>query len=254
MYSSLLQKNKQQEIDIMKILCVLYDDPKTGMPKDYPLAQIPKLSNYPDGSSLPTTQAIDFRPGELLGCVSGELGLRKFLEELGHELVVTSDKDGDGCKAEQDLIDADIVISQPFWPFYLIKERIQKAKKLKLAITAGIGSDHVDLDTAKEHKIDVVEVTYSNSISVSEHIVMMILSMVRDYLTQHEIAKSGGWNIADAVKRSYDLEGMNVGTVAAGRIGLSVLRKLKPFDTKLHYFDKYRLPKNVEQELNLIYS
>ncbi|MBK2077315.1 NAD-dependent formate dehydrogenase, partial [Francisella tularensis subsp. mediasiatica] len=95
----------------MKILCVLYDDPKTGMPKDYPLAQIPKLSNYPDGSSLPTTQAIDFRPGELLGCVSGELGLRKFLEELGHELVVTSDKDGDGCKAEQELIDADIVIS-----------------------------------------------------------------------------------------------------------------------------------------------
>ncbi|WP_306467692.1 NAD(P)-dependent oxidoreductase [Francisella tularensis] len=83
---------------------------------------------------------------------------------------------------------------------------------------------------------------------------MMILSIVRDYLTQHEIAKSGGWNIADAVKRSYDLEGMNVGTVAAGRIGLSVLRKLKPFNTKLHYFDKYRLPKNVEQELNLTYS
>lgn len=203
---------------------------------------------------MPTPQAIDFRPGELLGCVSGELGLRKFLEELGHELVVTSDKDGDGCKAEQELIDADIVISQPFWPFYLTKERIQKAKKLKLAITASIGFDHVDLDAAKEHKIDVVEVTYSNSISVSEHIVMMILSIVRDYLTQHEIAKSGGWNIADAVKRSYDLEGMNVGTVAAGRIGLSVLRKLKPFNTKLHYFDKYRLPKNVEQELNLTYS
>ncbi|WP_230454501.1 NAD-dependent formate dehydrogenase [Francisella tularensis] len=211
------------------------------------------INYYPDGSSLPTPQAIDFRPGELLGCVSGELGLRKFLEELGHELVVTSDKDGDGCKAEQELIDADIVISQPFWPFYLTKERIQKAKKLKLAIIASIGSDHVDLDAAKEHKIDVVEVTYSNSISVSEHIVMMILSMVRDYLTQHEIAKSGGWDIADAVKRSYDLEGMNVGTVAAGRIGLSVLRKLKPFDTKLHYFDKYRLLKNVEQELNLTY-
>ncbi|MED7820310.1 MULTISPECIES: NAD(P)-dependent oxidoreductase [unclassified Francisella] len=46
---------------------------------------------------------------------------------------------------------------------------------------------------------------------------------------------------------------MNVGTVAAGRIGLSVLRKLKPFDTKLHYFDKYRLPQDIEEELNLTY-
>ena len=76
-----------------------------------------------------------------------------------------------------------------------------------------------------DNKVDVVEVTYCNSISVSEHIVMMILSMVRDYHNQHTIAKSGGWNIADAVQRSYDVEGMHIGTVAAGRIGLSALRK-----------------------------
>jgi len=62
-----------------------------------------------------------------------------------------------------------------------------------LAITAGIGSDHVDLQAAMDNDVDVVEVTYCNSISVSEHIVMMILSMVRDYHNQHAIAKSGGW-------------------------------------------------------------
>ena len=68
---------------------------------------------------------IDFKPGELLGCVSGELGLRKFLEENGHELVVTSDKDGDGCTADKELVDADVVISQPFWPYYLTREKIE---------------------------------------------------------------------------------------------------------------------------------
>jgi formate dehydrogenase len=61
----------------------------------------------------------------------------------------------------------------------------------------------------------------------------------------------GGWNIADCVQRSYDLEGMQVGTVAAGRIGLRVLRLLKPFDVKLHYLDRHRLPESVEKELNL---
>ena len=56
-------------------------------------------------------------------------------------LVVASDKDGPGSVFERELADADVVISQPFWPAYLTAERIAKAKKLKLAITAGVGSD-----------------------------------------------------------------------------------------------------------------
>ena len=235
----------------MKILCILYDDPKTGMPNSYPLNDLPNLEQYPDGMSLPSPKEIDFTPGQLLGCVSGELGLRKFLEDAGHTLVVTSDKDGDGCLADQELVDADVVISQPFFPYYLTRARIESAPNLKMAITAGIGSDHVDLQAAMDHNIDVVEVTYCNSRSVAEHVVMMILSLVRDYHNQHRIVNEGGWNIADAVQRSYDVEGMHVGTIAAGRIGLDVLRKMKAFDVHLHYFDRHRLPEEVERELNL---
>jgi len=237
----------------MKILCILYDDPKDGMPKSYPVKDLPRLEKYPDGMSLPTPKTIDFTPGELLGCVSGELGLRKFLEDAGHTLVVTSDKDAEGCTADKELVDADVVISQPFWPYYLNRKRIESAPNLKMAITAGIGSDHVDLQAAMDHKVDVVEVTYCNSRSVAEHIVMMILALVRDYHNQHRIVNEGGWHIADAVKRSYDVEGMHIGTIAAGRIGYDMLRKMKPFDVHLHYFDKHRLPEDKEKELNLTY-
>ena len=237
----------------MKVLCILYDDPKGGMPKSYPLSELPKIEKYPDGMTLPSPKGRDYTPGQLLGCVSGELGLRKFLESNGHELIVTNSKDGDGCEADKHIVDADIVISQPFFPYYLTKERIAKAKNLKMAITAGIGSDHVDLQAAMDNKIDVVEVTFCNSRSVAEHIVMMIVSMVRDYHNQHRIVNDGGWNIADAVQRSYDVEGMHIGTVAAGRIGLDALRKMKPFDTHLHYFDRHRLPESVEKELNLTF-
>ncbi len=237
----------------MKILCILYDDPINGMPKNYPLEDLPKIDKYPDGMTLPSPQGRDFKPGELLGCVSGELGLRKFLESNGHKLVVTSDKDGDGCAADKELVDADVVISQPFFPYYLTRKKMESAPNLKMAITAGIGSDHVDLQAAMDHKIDVVEVTYCNSRSVAEHIVMMIVSMVRDYHSQYAIVNKGGWNIADAVQRSYDVEGMHIGTVAAGRIGLDALRKMKPFDVHLHYFDRHRLPENIEKELNLTF-
>ena len=236
-----------------KILCVLYDDPIGGYPKSYARDGIPKIDRYPGGQSAPTPEHIDFKPGELLGSVSGELGLRKFFEGLGHTFVVTSDKEGPNSVFERELPDAEVVISQPFWPAYLTAERIAKAKKLKLAITAGIGSDHVDLEAAIKHGVTVAEVTYSNSISVSEHVVMMILSLIRNYIPSYQWIIDGGWNIADCVSRSYDLEAMEVGTVAAGRIGLAVLKRLKPFDVKLHYTDRHRLPEDVEKELDLTY-
>jgi formate dehydrogenase len=236
-----------------KVVCVLYDDPVDGYPKTYPRDGLPHVDGYPDGQSLPTPSATDFTPGSLLGSVSGELGLRFYLEGLGHELVVTSDKDGENSVFDQHLADADVVISQPFWPAYLTAERIARAPQLKLALTAGIGSDHVDLDAAIDRGITVAEVTFCNSISVAEHVVMMILSQVRNYLPSYKWVIDGGWNIADCVQRSYDLEGMHVGTVAAGRIGLAVLRRLAPFDVHLHYFDKHRLSPEVEAELNLTY-
>jgi formate dehydrogenase len=236
-----------------KVLAVLYPDPVDGYPPKYARDDIPKITHYPDGQTTPTPSAIDFKPGELLGSVSGELGLRKFLEKAGHTLVVTSDKEGPNSVFEKELPDAEVVISQPFWPAYMTKERFDKAKKLKLVITAGIGSDHTDLQAAMDKGVTVAEITYSNSISVSEHIVMMILALVRNYIPAYGWVVRGGWNIADSVERSYDLEGMNVGTVAAGRIGLAALRRLKPFGVKLHYTDKHRLPKEVEQELDLTF-
>ena len=236
-----------------KILCVLYDDPVGGYPASYPRDDLPKIERYPDGQTLPTPSTIDFQAGQLLGSVSGELGLRRFLEEAGHQLVVTSDKDGPDSVFERELVDADVVISQPFWPAYLTTERVAKARNLKLAITAGIGSDHVDLQAASERGITVAEVTYCNSISVSEHVVMMILSLARNYLPSWQVVKAGGWNIADCAARSYDIEGMHVGTVAAGRIGSAVLRRLKPFDVHLHYTDRHRLPAEVERKLGVTF-
>lgn len=236
-----------------KILCVLYDDPVSGYPPEYARDGIPAIHEYPGGFRTPTPKAVDFRPGELLGCVSGELGLRKFLEGAGHTFVVTADKDGPASRFEKELVDADVVISQPFWPAYMTAERFAKARRLKLVITAGVGSDHIDLQSAMARKVTVAEVTYCNSISVAEHVVMLILSLVRNYIPSYEWVIRGGWNIADCASRSYDLEGMQVGTVGAGRIGSAVLRRLKPFDVGLHYTERHRLPLTMEKDLGLTY-
>jgi formate dehydrogenase len=79
-----------------KILCVLYADPEDGYPSGGLRDDLPVIDHYPDGQTLPTPRAVDFTPAQLLGSVTGALGLRRWLEGEGHQLVVTSDKDGSG--------------------------------------------------------------------------------------------------------------------------------------------------------------
>jgi len=186
----------------------------------------------------------------LLGTIQNELGIRKWLEDQGHTLVTTHDKEGSNSTFDKELVDAEIIITTPFHPGYLTRERMEKAKKLKLCVTAGIGSDHIDLNAAVDHNITVAEVTGSNVVSVAEHVVMSILLLVRNFVPAHEQIISGGWDVAAVAKDSWDLEGKVVGTVAVGRIGERVLRRLKPFDCKeLLYFDYQPLRPEVEAEI-----
>ena len=235
------------------VLCVLYDDPVDGYPPAYAREEIPTIERYHDGQSTPTPRRSASSPASCSAASPASWACASSSRSRGHELIVTSDKDGPDSVFERELPEAEVVISQPFWPAYLTAERIAKAPKLKLALTAGIGSDHVDLQAAIEHGVTVAEVTYSNSISVAEHVVMMILALVRNYIPSYQWVVDGGWNIADCVARSYDLEGMQVGTVAAGRIGSAVLRRLKPFEVGLHYTDRHRLPAEVERELDVTF-
>ena len=46
---------------------------------------------------------------------------------------------------------------------------------------------------------------------------------------------------------------MHVGIIGAGPVGLAVLRRLRPFDVRLHYTDPKRLPLAVEDDLRIIY-
>lgn len=192
-------------------------------------------------------------PG-MLGTTENELGLRKWLEDQGHTLVTTSDK-GEAVSGnstfDKELVDAEVLITTPFHPGYLTADRLAKAKKLKLAITAGIGSDHIDLDAANKTNggITVAEVTGSNVVSVAEHVVMTILVLIRNFVPAHEQIERGDWNVAAVAKQEYDLENKVVGTVGVGRIGERVLRRLKAFDCKLLYFDYQPLSEEKTKEI-----
>lgn len=59
---------------------------------------------------------------------------------------------------EKHIEDAEIIVTTPFHPAQMTKERLNNAKKLKLVLTAGIGSDHIDLHAAADNNLTVAEV------------------------------------------------------------------------------------------------
>jgi formate dehydrogenase len=185
-----------------------------------------------------------------LACAENELGIREWLESKGHTYVVTSDKDGPDSQLEKELHDTNILITIPFHPAYMTKERIAKAKNLELLVTAGVGSDHIDLHAAAAKGLTVSEVTGSNVTSVAEDEVLRLLVLLRNFPPGWKQVSEGGWNVAEICHRSYDLMDKVVGTVGAGRIGQELMKRLKGFALKdMLYYDRHSIGAEKEKEL-----
>ncbi|KAI4375329.1 hypothetical protein MLD38_013212 [Melastoma candidum] len=188
------------------------------------------------------------RNPDFVGCVKGGLGIRDWLESKGHQSIVTDDKEGPDSELEKHIPDLH------FHPAYVTAERIKKAKNLQLLLTAGIGSDHVDLKAAAEAGLTVAEVTGSNVVSVAEDELMRILFLVRNFLPGFQQVINGDWNVAGIAYRAYDLEGKTVGTFGAGRIGKLLLQRLKPFNCNLLYLDRLRMDPELENQIGAKYE
>jgi formate dehydrogenase len=199
---------------------------------------------YPGGSAA--------EDPEVLGCAENALGLRDALEEEGHELVSTTEREGH--ELLEHLRDADVLITTPFWPVYVSKDMLGEATNLKLILTAGVGSDHVDLGEAAERGITVAEITGSNTVSVAEHAAMQILVLVRNFVSAHNDIVEGGWSIGEIAVGSHDLEGKTVGIYGAGQIGQLIAARLKPFDVNMLYYKRSRLGTVEELSLGIRYA
>jgi formate dehydrogenase len=216
------------------------------------------LKHFSQKQNVKKVVAVFYKGGEAakreprLTCtVENALGLKDTLKEKGIEYIVTDDKEGKDSVFEKNIHDADVIITTPFHPAYITKERLEKAKNLKLCLTAGIGSDHVDLLAAQEKGITVAEVTGCNVVSVAEHVVMQILALVRNYIPAYTQVINNQWDVAKIAEKAFDIEGKVIGTVGAGRIGQRVLERLQGFNCKeLLYTDYARMSKEKETQLN----
>ena len=119
------------------ILCVLYDDPVDGYPPAYARDGLPEITAIPVARRRRRPRPSTSSQANCSGACRASSACAGSWRSAGHRLIVTSDKDGPDSEFERELPEADVVISQPFWPAYLTAERIAKAPKLKLASPPG---------------------------------------------------------------------------------------------------------------------
>ncbi|KAK9807137.1 hypothetical protein WJX73_009855 [Symbiochloris irregularis] len=168
-------------------------------------------------------------------CQENGLGLKELLKGRA-DVIVTSDKSGPDSEFEKHLPEAEIVVTTPFHPAYITKDLLKKADKLKLLLTAGIGSDHVDLQAAAEHNLTVAEVTGSNTTSVAEDNVQRIVMLMRNFLPAHEQIKEKQWDVPAVAGHAHDMMGMTIGTVGGGAIGFESMKRLRGWEVKRLYY------------------
>ena len=135
----------------------------------------------------------------------------------------------------------------------LDREVIDAAVKLKMVQRTGVGVDTVDLVALKERGIPVYVNPGINSISVAEHTIMLIFSVLRRLPVVDRSLRSGTWKKNDVGIESCSLNNKVVGLIGMGNIGRHVSTMLIPFGVKCLYYDPYRLDINEERKYNIDY-
>ncbi|MFJ2888889.1 hydroxyacid dehydrogenase [Streptomyces sp. NPDC087305] len=116
-------------------------------------------------------------------------------------------------------------------------EALDRAPRLRIVGRAGVGLDNVDTGTAAERGIAVVNAPDSNTVSVAELTVGLILASVRHITAAARSLEAGEWRRADFT--GLELAGRTAGIVGYGRVGRQVARRLAAFDMRILVHDPY---------------
>lgn len=176
--------------------------------------------------------------------VQAQIGMVRALFQ-GHMVELATN----AAELEPHLPDAEVLISTAFTP--ITRDMLQRASRLRFIQVAGVGTDHVDVEAARELGITVAAVTGANTVSVAEHVVMVALALLRGLIPAHNQMARGEWALPFWIAHARDLQGKTVGIVGMGRIGREVAARMLPFGVTTFYYDANPLTPEQEDALGV---
>lgn len=150
--------------------------------------------------------------------------------------------------------DADVILVDAVLP--VDRELIEHMPNLKMVHSEGVSYNRIDIEAAAERGIYACHNKAVNSGQVAEHVIMLILTVMRRFSEGEMMVRAGKQIEAKGkfiMEGLSDLIGCKVGLIGFGAIGKELAKRLAPFECELYYYDPLRASSEVEAQYNITY-
>ena len=151
-------------------------------------------------------------------------------------------------EARAKLAEADFIVTGS-----ITAEQIAQATSVKMIQMPGVGYEKIDVEAAQVRGIPVAITPEGTITGVSEHVILLMLAILKHLTEAHNALREGRWIHNDLRHTALMLEEKRVGIVGMGRIGREVAKRLRGFDVDAVYHDVVRQSPEVEQALGITY-
>ena len=132
----------------------------------------------------------------------------------------------------------------------ITKEHMKNAPNLKLVCVAATGTNNVDLNAAKELKVEVKNVAGYSTHSVIQHTFSMLFYLVGHSRYYDEVVKDGTYSkgaiFTDVSRPFFELKGKKWGIIGLGTIGRGVAAIASAFGAEVFYYSTSGVNRNEE--------
>jgi phosphoglycerate dehydrogenase-like enzyme len=136
----------------------------------------------------------------------------------------------------------------------LLPEVMQAARRLRLVQLLASGYDGIPVDMLAGLGIACARNGGANARAVADQAVLMMLALYRRLFQTDQEVRAGRWNAGISGLNTFEMAGKQVGIVGLGDIGKHVARRVQGFEAEVSYFNRTRLPVEMEKQLGVRYA
>jgi len=168
--------------------------------------------------------------------VVGEIHKSGFeiFEKNNIEYFVTENKEENQLKEELKDVDGIVVRTVK-----LNKNILSNAKNLKVVARHGVGYDNVDTNFLNENKIALAITGTANSVSVSEHVMTMMLCLTKNIFESDKLVKNNKFKEKAKLPNFFELYQKKILILGFGRIGKALAKRCLAFDMQVYIHDPF---------------